>query len=231
MRNLDQIKAISFDADGTLWDFLKVMRHSLKYVLEALEEIDPVSASLLDIDKMITIRNRVADNLKGIIINLEEVRFRAFQETLKITRKPNDELAKYLNEIYLKHRFEDIELYEDVLPTLNALKSKYKLGILSNGNSYPEKCGLEGIFQFAVFSQDYGIEKPDPLIFEITMKEANCGPQEILHIGDSLESDIKGAIRSGIQCVWLNRDMKENTTNLQIDYEISSLSELLDLLQ
>ncbi|MBK5113575.1 MAG: HAD family hydrolase [Candidatus Heimdallarchaeota archaeon] len=230
MRNIDQIKAISFDADGTLWDFLKVMRHSLKYVLEVLEEIDPVSASLLDIDKMITIRNRVADNLKGIIINLEEVRLRAFQETLKVTRKPNDELAKYLNEIYLKHRFEDIELYEDVLPTLNTLKNKYKLGILSNGNSYPEKCGLEGIFQFAVFSQDYGIEKPDPLIFEITMKEARCSPREILHIGDSLESDIQGAINSGIQCVWLNRDKKENTAEIHVDYEISSLSELLDIL-
>jgi len=47
-------------------------------------------------------------------------------------------LAKYLNEIYLKHRFEDIELYDDVLPTLNALKKKYSLIIISNGNSYPE---------------------------------------------------------------------------------------------
>ena len=55
MKSLKQIKVISFDADGTLWDFLKVMRHSLKYVLEAIREIDPESASLLDIDKMIKI--------------------------------------------------------------------------------------------------------------------------------------------------------------------------------
>ena len=230
MDKLEQIKVISFDADGTLWDFIKVMKHSLKYVLKALHEIDPESASLLDIDKMIRIRNKVANDLKGIIINLEEVRLRAFRETLQVIKRPNDELAKYLNEIYLKHRFEDIELYEDVIPTLNALKKKYTLGILSNGNSYPELYGLDEMFQFTVFSQDYGMEKPDPLIFEVALKEANCTKQQIIHIGDSLESDIAGANNAGIKCVWVNREKKENATNLQIDYEISSLSELLEFL-
>jgi len=230
MDKLAQIKVISFDADGTLWDFLKVMRHSLKYVLKALHEIDQESASMLDIDKMIRIRNKVANDLKGIIINLEEVRLRAFRETLQVIKRPNDELAKYLNEVYLKHRFEDIELYEDVLPTLSTLKKKYSLGILSNGNSYPELCGLDEMFQFTVFSQDYGMEKPDPLIFEVALKEANCTKQQIIHIGDSLESDIAGANNAGIRCVWINREQKENTTNLPINYEITSLSELLDFL-
>lgn len=230
MDKLEQIKVISFDADGTLWDFIKVMKHSLKYVLKALQEIDPESASLLDIDKMIRIRNKVANDLRGIIINLEEVRLRAFHETLQVIKRPNDELAKYLNEVYLKHRFEDIELYEDVLPTLNSLKKKYTLGILSNGNSYPELCGLDEMFQFTVFSQEYGIEKPDSLIFEVALKEANCTKQQIIHIGDSLESDIAGANNAGIQCVWLNREEKKNTTNLRINYEITSLSELLDFL-
>jgi phosphoglycolate phosphatase-like HAD superfamily hydrolase len=114
MSNLQEIKVITFDADGTLWDFRKVMRHSLKYVLAALEEIDPNAASKLDIDKMIEIRNRVAKNLRGIVINLEEIRLRAFIETLVVINKPNEELAKYLNDVYLKHRFEDIELYDDV---------------------------------------------------------------------------------------------------------------------
>ncbi|MCE7743937.1 MAG: HAD family hydrolase [Candidatus Heimdallarchaeota archaeon] len=230
MDKLAQIKVISFDADGTLWDFIKVMKHSLKYVLKALHEIDPESAALLDIDKMIQIRNKVANDLKGIIINLEEVRLRAFRETLQVIKRPNDELAKYLNEVYLKHRFEDIELYEDVLPTLNTLKKKYTLGILSNGNSYPELCGLDEMFQFTVFAQDYGMEKPDPLIFEVALKEANCTKQQIIHIGDSLESDIVGANNAGIQCVWINKEQKENTTNLHINYEITSLSELLDFL-
>jgi len=231
MNDLAQIEVISFDADGTLWDFMKVMRHSLKHVMKAIEEIDPESAALLTIDKIITIRDRVANNLKGIVINMEEVRLRAFQETLKAIRRPNEELASYLNEIYLKHRFEDIELYDDVLPILNVLKKKYKLGILSNGNSYPEKCGLDNLFQFVVFSQDYGIEKPNKYLFEITMKEANCTSNQILHIGDSLETDIQGANNAGIRNVWLNRESKKNTLGVKVDYEITSLSELLKILK
>ena len=46
----------------------------------------------------------------------------------------------------------------------------------------------------------------------------------------TLESDIAGANNAGIKCVWVNRDKKKNTTDLQIDYEISSLSELLEFL-
>jgi len=52
MRKLTGIKAISFDGDGTLWDFEKVMRHSLKHVLSELNQLDPLAASVLNVDKM-----------------------------------------------------------------------------------------------------------------------------------------------------------------------------------
>ncbi|MHA1220232.1 MAG: HAD family hydrolase [Candidatus Heimdallarchaeota archaeon] len=230
MPTLEKITTISFDADGTLWDFMKVMRHSLKYVMKAIEEIDPRAAAKLNIDYMIKIRNKFAHNLKGLIISLEKLRLLAFQETLKAVGRPNDELAKYLNEIYLKHRFEDIELYDDVLPVLNELKKKYKIGILSNGNSYPEKCGLEKMFEFVVFSQHAGVEKPDPEVFEITMSEAGCKKEQILHVGDGLATDIIGANNAGVKCVWINRKKEKNTTNYKINYEITSLRELLDIL-
>ena len=126
------IKAISFDGDGTLWDFEKVMRQSLHYVLLELEQVDPQAAAMLDIEKMIRIRNKVASELRGRIINLEQVRLEAFRKTLDDVGKPNDALASKLNQVYLKHRFEDIELFEDVLPTLNALKDRFTLGLLSN---------------------------------------------------------------------------------------------------
>lgn len=230
MKDIEKIKAISLDADNTLWDFKKVMKHSLNQVMITLKEIDPIAYASLSIEKMIKIRNVVVTKSKGTISNLEEIRLNAFCETLNVVNRPNDELAKYLNEIYLRHRFEDIELYDDVLPTLNRLKGKYKLGILSNGNSYPEKCGLKGLFDFVVFSQDSGFEKPDPRIFEIALKEAGCKNNQIIHIGDSLSTDILGANNAKIKCVWLNRDNIVNSTNYKIDYEINSLSELLNIL-
>ena len=230
MNKIARIKAISLDADGTLWDFEKVMRRSLGHVLKQLKEIEPRAAASLSIDKMIEIRNRVAEELKGRVTNLEAVRLEAFKRTLIEIGTPDDVLASYLNKVYLKHRFEDIELFDDVLPTLHKLQEKYTLGLLSNGNSYPERCGLEGIFQFVVFSQDYGVEKPDPEFFQIALEKAGCSKEQLLNVGDSLDNDVIGATNAGIKCVWLNRNQMKNTTGIKIDYEIQSLSELLKIL-
>ena len=230
MKKISGIKTISFDGDQTLWDFQKVMRHSLQHTLRELEKVEPRAATILDIDRMIEIRNRVADELKGQVINLEAVRLEAFRQTLIEIGRPDDTLASQLNRVYLKHRFEDIELYPDVLPALRKLKETYTLGLFSNGNTYPERCGLEGIFQFVVFSQDYGVEKPDPKLFQIAIEQAGCLKQQLLHVGDSLHSDILGATNAGIKCAWLNRDLIENDTEIKVEYEIHSLTELFDIL-
>lgn len=87
------IRAISFDGDGTLWDFEKVMRQSLHHVLLELERIDPQIAYMLDIERMVEIRNRVAAELKGKITNLDAIRLEAFRSTLKDIDKPDDALA------------------------------------------------------------------------------------------------------------------------------------------
>ncbi|MEM9159116.1 MAG: HAD family hydrolase, partial [Verrucomicrobiota bacterium] len=131
--------------------------------------------------------------------------------------------------IYLKHRFEGIELFDDVVPTLDRLKGKYKLGLLSNGNSYPEKCGLDGVFDFAVFAQDCGFEKPDSRIFEFALLKAGCASNEILHVGDSLRNDIEGARSASMASVWLNRDGENNSTNYIPNFEIETLSQLPEI--
>lgn len=227
---ISSIRAISFDGDGTLWDFEKVMQHSLHCVLQELEQIDPGIAALLDIETMIKTRNKVASKLKGRITNLEEIRLEAFRQTLKDIGTPNDALACHLNNVYLNHRFEDINLFDDVLPALNVLKPRYALGLLSNGNSYPERCGLQGMFQFVVFSQDYGVEKPDPRLFQVAVEKAGCSRQQLLHVGDSVQNDVVGAINAGITCVWLNRKQVKNV-DLTIEHEVASLLELLEILE
>lgn len=231
MVRISSVKAISFDGDGTLWDFEKVMRHSLQYVLKELERLDPTSATILDIDKMIKIRNRVAEELKGRVTNLEKIRLEAFKQTLKDIGRPNDVLATHLNNVYFKHRFEDVERYSDVLPTLEALRKNFVIGLLSNGNNYPERCGLEGIFQFVIFSQDYNVEKPDPRIFKIALVKAGCSEEEMIHVGDSIAIDVAGANNAGIRSVWLNRQKAKANPSFQIGYEISSLSELLQIVE
>jgi FMN phosphatase YigB (HAD superfamily) len=135
---LSRIRAISFDGDMTLWDFDKVMRRALAYALAELRGALPGRAlAKLTIDKMIEIVNAVSEELKGQTVSLEKVRLAAFVRTVAEVGEASDHLAKHLN-AYLKHRFEDIELYPDVVPTLEAIAGRYVLGLVSNGNSYPE---------------------------------------------------------------------------------------------
>ncbi|RKU39511.1 hypothetical protein C6496_01965 [Candidatus Poribacteria bacterium] len=231
MEDILRISAISFDGDMTLWDFHKVMRHSLKYTLAALQRKRPTPRVLnLTIDNMIAIREQFAEEVKGKVWSLEEIRRGAFERTLEHVGCPDKDLAAHLNAIYRKHRFEDIELYPDVVPTFDILAPHFKLGLLSNGNTYPERCGLDGRFAFVVFSQDVQIEKPHPRIFEITAQRAGCKLTQMLHVGDSLKNDVAGAKNVGTPCVWLNRESVPNDTEIQPDYEMASLTEIPKIL-
>jgi putative hydrolase of the HAD superfamily len=232
MSRSKRIKAITFDGDMTLWDFIKVMRHSLSLVLEEVRRRfpGPITANLT-IDKMIEIRNAVAAELKGKVINLEGIRLEAFKRTMDLIGHTDDVLAADLNALYLKHRFEDIELYPDAIPALDILRLDVSIGLLSNGNGYPERCGLPGRFSFVVFSQDIGVEKPDAAIFLAACNRAGCAPHELMHVGDSLESDVAGANGVGAISIWLNRDAEYNDTDIRPDYEIRSLMELVDIVK
>ena len=67
-----------------------------------------------------------------------------------------------------------------------------------------------GLTPIKIFtSEDAKSYKPRTELFEMALKEANLNPQEVVHIGDSLNSDIRGASNLGINTIWMNRNKKE----------------------
>ncbi|MFQ6030262.1 MAG: HAD family hydrolase [Dehalococcoidia bacterium] len=222
-----KITTISFDADGTLWDFEKVMREALGQALAELQRRVALAPDALSVETMIAIRDEVWEEFKGKETNLEKIRLTAFRRTLEYVGLTDEGLAAHLNSLYLKHRYEHIQLFDDVLPTLDALQGRYVLGILSNGNTHPDRCGLPGRFQFVVQSQDHGLEKPAPGIFMIALQQAGCAAGEMLHVGDSLSNDVAGAQGVGVPAVWLNRDQHPSDPEIRPDFEITALTELL----
>ena len=228
---MDKITTISFDADGTLWDFEGVMHRALGCTLAELRRLVPAVPDSLSVETLIAIRDQVAEEHKNRGLTHEAIRLEAFKQTLQFIKSPDDDLAVHLNTLYLKHRFEDILLFDDVLPTLDVLQGGYTMGLLSNGNTYPERCGLAGYFQFVVFAQDHGIQKPDPRLFEIAIERAGCTKRQLLHVGDSFQNDVTGAKRAGIKSVWLNRQCEDKEMKEQPNFEISSLTELIEVLE
>jgi FMN hydrolase / 5-amino-6-(5-phospho-D-ribitylamino)uracil phosphatase len=225
------IKAVAFDGDMTLWDFEKVMRRALALVLEELRRRMPGRGSAaLTVERMAAIRDEVAEELGSEVLDLERIRLLSFVRTVELAGRRDDDLAEELNALYFKHRFAAIELYPDVLPALEALGARYPLGLVSNGNTRPEHCGLGGRFGFVVFAQEAGCAKPDRRIFAAACRQAGCMAPELLHVGDSLENDVAGANAFGAVSVWLNRDGRANGTGVAPAFEIRSLDQLVGLL-
>jgi len=225
------ITTVSFDGDMTLWDFQAVMENALQKTLHELwQHISTPQAQNLTVENLIATRNQVADQMGKQVQNLEEIRLLAFKETLKNIDHEDDALANHLHQKYMTYRFEDMVPYNDVIPMLNMLTGHVQLVFLSNGNSDPERCGLKDRFDLVIMAQDVGVQKPDKKIFEIAASQANFKLANLLHVGDSLESDVAGANHAGAKSVWLNRDDRPNQTDIEPDYEITSLLEIPNIL-
>lgn len=67
--------------------------------------------------------------------------------------------------------------------------------------------------------------KPRKEIFELALKSTGLHADEVIHIGDSLSSDVKGASSVGIKAIWLNRFGKKNSSDVDC---ITNLLEALD---
>ena len=221
------ITAISFDVDQTLIDTDRVIMRSMESVRdELIWRVPGEQSRSLTVEEMWSIRDREDKEYTGDVRDYDEIRRNSFLKMLEYVGYSGPDISQRLNESYLKYRYKDIQPYEDVVPVLDALGPRYTLGLLSNGNNYPEYFGLAGRFDFAVFAQDVRIEKPDPRIFRIAARRADCGLDQLLHVGDSLETDVQGAQAVGVRAVWLNRDGIPNESGIEPDDEIESLTEL-----
>ena len=225
------ITAISFDVDQTLIDTDRIIMRSMESVRdELIKRVPGLRTRSLTVEEMWSIRDREEKGYTGNVRDFDEIRRRSFLRMLDHVGYTGPDLSTRLNEVYLEHRYNDLEPYEDVVPMLNALGPCFKLGLLSNGNNYPEYFGLADRFDFSVYAQDIGIEKPDPRTFQIAVEQSGCSLDQLLHVGDSLETDVEGAQAVGIRAVWLNRHGASNDTGIKPDYEIRSLTELPGLL-
>ena len=223
---------VTFDADGTLCDFQRLMAAALAAALAELQRLVPdARTATLTIDDLRLTRDSVASELRGQRLTMEQVRLAAFRRTLEEIGRPDPALAAHLLDVYLARRFGEDALYPDVRPMLDALGSRYRLGLVSNGNSYPERSGLGNRFAFAVFAQDHGVQKPDRRFYEIVLAIAGVAAREVIHVGDSLINDVGGAQALGMRTVWLNRGNLPLDAPPRPDAVITTLTDLPAVLQ
>lgn len=80
-----------------------------------------------------------------------------------------------------------------------------------------------------VTSEDVKVYKPHSDMFHYALELSGYSPDEVLHVGDSLTSDVLGANQVGIPSVWLNRQSKVFTGDSKPEYEVENLEDVLNL--
>ena len=145
-------------------------------------------------------------------------------------------MAEAFNERYQLCLGDTIVFRDDSYEIVKSLRGKVKQYVVSNGTVVAQEkklrlSGLGELMDGIFLSEALGVEKPNVEFFERMFE--TIGPVEkdqVLIVGDSLTSDIRGGNNAGIQTCWYNPDHKERYTDVKIDYEIADLHEIYDII-
>jgi HAD superfamily hydrolase (TIGR01549 family) len=121
--------------------------------------------------------------------------------------------------------------YPDVRDVLTDLRKEFKLALISNTDCFSvesvmEKYDLTRLFDATFLSYEQGILKSDPALFKKALKTLDAKKGDTIMVGDSLESDIKGAQEAGIRAILIDRKNRREFPD-----KIQSLSELPQLVR
>ena len=145
-------------------------------------------------------------------------------------------IAKDFNDEYTKALGNTIEYVENSFELVSSLKGKYKQYIVSNGAKNVQtvrmkKSNFDKIVDGTFISDIVGTEKPRIEFFNHVFDKIKVTDKsEVIIIGDSLSSDIKGGNNAGIKTCWYNPKKKGIPSGYLIDYNIQSLNEILSIL-
>jgi beta-phosphoglucomutase len=136
------------------------------------------------------------------------------------------DLAEEMLGWLLEGRFD--RTFSDVVPALRALgQLGLPLGVLSNFGVHLRdvlrKEGLYGYFDFVIVSEEVGLAKPDPRIFDLAVSRARRPRRRLLYVGDHVGDDIEGARSAGLDALLIDRE------DHQPDALCPRISSLLDL--
>jgi len=123
-------------------------------------------------------------------------------------------------------------MLDGALEMLETLGKSCTFILITNGISTVQRSRLKAAdigkyFREIIISEEIGFKKPEKGFFDAAMKKSGYPPHnEVLVVGDSLSSDIKGGADYGLDTCWYNPDSNENPTGIIPSYEISSLNDL-----
>jgi 2-haloacid dehalogenase len=105
----------------------------------------------------------------------------------------------------------DARPFEDVVPALERLRTKYKTAILSNSEQAVMRHNTASIgvpFDQVVLAEEVGAYKPDHRMFHALLERCGCTKDEIVHVAQGFYHDIMPGHALGLRRIWINRQGK-----------------------
>ncbi|TWH56665.1 2-haloacid dehalogenase [Desulfitobacterium sp. LBE] len=223
-------KALFFDVDDTLLNFEQCSREALGKTFRhfSMDYDDTVYELFRSIDQRLWLQQKQGELTVQDVINLR------FQELFKQLQLGCSHIP--LQTMFQERLAEEFFTEPHAAESLGYLSARYQLFVTSNGilKTQLKRLELAGLLPYFtdVFVSDHiGHEKPSVRFFEECLQRSRLKPSEVLLIGDSLEADMVGAQNSKMDSCWYNPKHRNTDSDVEIDYIISDLLQLKDILQ
>jgi FMN hydrolase / 5-amino-6-(5-phospho-D-ribitylamino)uracil phosphatase len=200
---LHPVRAVAFDLDNTLWDVGPVIARAELRLHEWLNEHCPRIPEQVSVEQMRAARESLAREEPH---NAHDFTYLRIASLARHARECgyDEEVAVRAFEVFFAAR-NDLDLFVDVRPALERLRSKYVLASFSNGNADLARIGLADFFVLSLNARQIGVGKPHPRCFEYLARELRLHPHDILYVGDDPVLDVQAARAAGLKTAWVNR--------------------------
>ncbi len=198
-------KFIYFDLDDTLLNHKKAEQYGLRDVHQHFSELSEIKIDQL-LSTYHTINKGLWEEYGRGEIDRHILHRRRFEETF-IELDLNGSLYKEAGKVYMNYYRNHWEWIEGAEEAFDEIRSNYPVGIITNGFAETQWLKIDQ-FNFRekvdhiVISEEVGVMKPHPKIFDHSTELVGLDRSEILYVGDSLTSDVKGGKKAGWKVAW-----------------------------
>ena len=230
IQSLEQIQAISFDLDDTLWHCAPAIGNAERALYDWHKRVTPRLVQAHTPETLMEFRQQFRSahpELQGCVTAM---RLAGLRSILLQFDYP-ESLAEEGFSIFYRARSE-VQLYDGVLDMLDTLGRHYQLAAITNGNADLEYIGIARHFD-KIYAADLDMApKPDPHMFDQCLTAFELPSHQLLHIGDNPVADISGGHNAGVQTLWFNQFREPWPEHLtRPHYEVQALAGIVSLLR
>lgn len=226
------MQVILWDVDGTLLDFHAAEQAAIRALFREFS-LGECTEEMLQIYS--GINRSYWERLERGEITKPQVLLGRFEEFFRREGLDPD-IAPAFNDRYQVALGDTIAYRDDSLAIVKSLRGRVKQYVVSNGtivaqNKKLRLSGLGAEMDGIFLSEELGVEKPNPGFFHRVFDA--IGPvarDQVLIVGDSLTSDIRGGNNAGIKTCWYNPGGATNTEGVRVDWEITDLHQIFTLI-